>query len=114
MATSWSKLLPKIVNRTKEFASTHRWNLLVRETHVRFVLSYQERFPYPELTLNKNDVTTGIMSEMFVRVLHPRSKAATRIMANANYIGQTTVRGFAIQALVPAFLHEGLGCGNDG
>src|SRR5436190_22395900 len=50
---SWSKLLPKIVNRTKEFEYTHRWNLLVIETHVRFVLSYQERFPYPELTLFK-------------------------------------------------------------
>jgi hypothetical protein len=29
------------------------------------------------------DVTTGIAAEMFARVLHLRSKAATRIMANA-------------------------------
>src|SRR5437667_12872898 len=51
MVPSWSKLLPKIVNRTKEFEYTHRWTLLEIETAVCFLLSYQERFPYPELTL---------------------------------------------------------------
>jgi hypothetical protein len=45
------KLLPKIVYGTKEFEHTHMWNLLGIDTDVRFVLSYQEWFPYPELTL---------------------------------------------------------------
>jgi hypothetical protein len=48
---TWGKVLPKIVYGTKQFEYTHRWNLLVIETAVRFVLSYQERFPFPELTL---------------------------------------------------------------
>ena len=48
---AWGKLLPKIVYGTKEFEYTHRWTLLVIETAVCFLLSYQERFPYPELTL---------------------------------------------------------------
>lgn len=47
-----SKLLPKMVYGTKEFEYTHWWNLLVRDTDLRFVLSYQERFPYPELTFH--------------------------------------------------------------
>ena len=41
----------KMVYGTKEFEYTHRWTLLVIETAVCFLLSYQERFPYPELTL---------------------------------------------------------------
>jgi hypothetical protein len=43
------KLLPEIVYGTKEFEYTHYQNLLVIDTAVRFVLSYQERYPYPEL-----------------------------------------------------------------
>ena len=43
--------MPKIVYGTKEFEDTHTWNLLGIDTDVRFVLSYQEWFPYPELTL---------------------------------------------------------------
>jgi hypothetical protein len=53
---AWGKVLPKIVDGTKEFEYTHRWTLLVIETHVRFVLSYQQRFPYPELTLDSNNL----------------------------------------------------------
>ena len=45
------KLLPEIIYRTKEFEYTHRWTLLGIDRDVCFVLSYQERFPYPELTL---------------------------------------------------------------
>jgi hypothetical protein len=47
----WSKLLPEIVYRTQEFEYTHRWNLLEIDTDGLCVLSYQEQFPYPELTL---------------------------------------------------------------
>ena len=45
------KLLPKIVYGTKQFEYTHKGNLLVIATHVHFVLSYQDGFSYPELTL---------------------------------------------------------------
>jgi len=38
-----SELLPEIVRRTKQFEYTHKRNLLVRDTDVLFVLSYQER-----------------------------------------------------------------------
>ena len=41
------KLLPEIVYGTKEFEYTHRWTLLVIDTDVRFVLSYQEWFLIP-------------------------------------------------------------------
>ncbi len=42
-----SELLPEIVHRTKQFESTHKRNLLVRDTDVLFVLSYQEQFLIP-------------------------------------------------------------------
>ena len=59
-----SKLLPEIVYGTKEFEYTHTWNLLGIETDVRFVLSYQEWFPYPELTLlNSMDAALHIAEE---------------------------------------------------
>jgi hypothetical protein len=51
MLPARNKLLPEIVYGTKQVEYTHNRNLLVIDTAVRFVLSYQERFPYPELTL---------------------------------------------------------------
>jgi hypothetical protein len=51
MVPARRELLPEIIHGTKQVEYTHRWNLLVIDTDIRFVLSYQERFPYPELTL---------------------------------------------------------------